>query len=156
MTRIVNILTPNRVISHYEGSSKIEVLHTLSELFSKTSNTLHENVLFNAFVEREKLGSTALGHGVAIPHIRDSHTTQPMGALLQLNKSINFDAEDHQPVDIIFALLVPDNQDREHLNLLAEISHLFISDHFRHQVRQAVNTRSLYELLVESHHENIA
>lgn len=152
MRHIVNILTPQRVISRCQAKSKKEVIQTLSTLFSEGSSILDTEPLFDAFIAREELGSTALGHGVAIPHIRSTLAPSALGAFLQLDKSIDFDAEDKQPTDIIFALVVPANQDKEHLELLSEISQLLISEHFRHQVRESKSSLSLFELLHHPHH----
>lgn len=157
MTHIVNIITPDRVVNQSTAKSKNEVIKLLSELFSKSATTLNTTQLFNAFIAREELGSTALGHGVAIPHIRSNTATQPLGAFVQLKRSIDFDAEDLQPVDIIFALVVPTDQDNEHLNLLAEISQLFASESFRHQVRLVTSHRALFDALITpEHHANCA
>lgn len=153
MTHLVDIITPDTVVYQSKAISKNEVIKRISERFAESAyNTLNANQVFDAFIARERLGSTALGHGVAIPHIRSDFAVKPMGALIQLDKSIDFDALDHCPVDILIALLVPTNQDKEHLELLAETSQLLASEDFRYQIRQASSATALFELLNHPHH----
>lgn len=153
MTHLIDIITPNRIVYQSKAISKNEVIKQISTLFANSSsNRLNANQLFDAFIAREHLGSTALGHGVAIPHIRSDIATQPMGALIQLHKSVDFDALDHFPVDIIFSLVVPAHQDNLHLTLLAEASQLLASEEFRYQVRQADSPLELFDLLNHPHH----
>ena len=157
MTQLVDIIAPNRVVYQSKAESKNEVIKVACERFADSAPTLlNTPQLFSAFVAREQLGSTALGHGVAIPHIRSDIATTPMAALIQLHKSIDFDALDYLPVDIILALVVPSQQDTLHLNLLAEASQRLASEDFRYQVRQADSAATLFDVLHLTHHADCA
>jgi nitrogen PTS system EIIA component len=93
------------------------------------------------------LGSTGLGHGVAIPHGRMGGLEAPIGAFVSLESAIDFDALDRQPVDLLFALLVPQESTSEHLQLLAQLAQMFSDAGFSGQLRASRDGRELYQLL---------
>ena len=96
-------------------------------------------------IAREKLGSTGLGAGIAIPHCRIGNCTHALGTLVTLDEAIDFDAPDGKPVDILFVLLVPDEAQQQHLDILASIAELFSQHAFCASVRQADKPSLLYE-----------
>lgn len=136
-------------------SSPKRVFETLSRLFAARQPALVQQAVLTAFVERERLGSTAIGHGIAIPHIRMPHLTQPLGAFLQLKEGINFTAPDTQAVDLIFALIVPEEAPEAHLNLLAQLATLLSSETLRTQLRSATDHHTLHATLLHAY-EKIA
>jgi PTS system nitrogen regulatory IIA component len=141
-------ITNNELIKcHIEVASKKMLLELVSQLFSNVLHIEADNQLFDDFIAREKLGSTALGHGVAIPHIRSKVTATPMLAILQLQSSIDFDAEDHRPVDIIFALVVPHDANNEHLQLLAECSSILVQQENRKLIRAATEPQDIMRVI---------
>jgi PTS system nitrogen regulatory IIA component len=110
--------------------------------------SLHYDDILDHLITREKLGSTALGHGIAIPHCRVGNCTQPLGALLSLNTPILFDAPDDKPVDILFVLLAPKEASQQHLDILANIARLFSQRRFCERLRAARDNSTLYKVAV--------
>ncbi|PPT92729.1 PTS sugar transporter subunit IIA [Xanthomonas theicola] len=102
--------------------------------------------LFASLCEREQLGSTAIGHGIAIPHGRAPHLDAPRGVLLRLDQPIDFDGRGAQ-VDLIFAMAVPAHYTHQHLMLLSELAEQFSDERFRDALRRAPDAAALHELL---------
>ena len=122
---ITNLLSPERVACRSDVGSKKRLLEQLGELLASSSPALSQNEIFDALLNREKLGSTGLGKGVAIPHGRVAGLERPVCALIQLAPALDFDATDGQPVDLVFALLVPEDSTEEHLQVLSTIAEIF-------------------------------
>ena len=118
------LLTPERIQLNADITSKKKALQELSRLFAQNNNGLDSNLIFDALTAREKLGSTALEKGIAIPHCRIPNCTRPLSAILTLGMGIDFDARDDQPVDLIWALIVPEQSTEEHLNILSNLAQL--------------------------------
>jgi len=144
---VKDIISPELIACKINASSKKRALEKISELLAKNNPAFNQQDIFESFLSREKLGSTALGHGVALPHGRLKSTDQTSGAFLQLDKGIDFDAEDQQPVDLIFAMLVPQESTEEHLKLLAQLAEMFSNKEFREKLRAAENNNELFGLL---------
>ncbi|MFC7520954.1 PTS sugar transporter subunit IIA [Xanthomonas populi] len=122
------------------------VLHTAAELLSCRQAGSAE--LYANLCEREALGSTAIGHGIAIPHGRCPNLTEPRGALLRLNTPVAFGRD--EPVDLIFAMAVPAHYTHQHLMLLSELAERFSDAAFRQQLRAAPNADALMALLTDA------
>lgn len=135
--KLLQLLDKQLIACQQCSPTKKAVLELISEKFAQLAKPSAKHEIFDAFIEREKLGSTALGHGIAIPHIRMSIFEQPKLSIIQLNQAVDFGAEDQRPVDLIFALIAPENGINDHLNLLAECSALLIKPHMRQQLRLA-------------------
>lgn len=133
----------------HPAASKKALLFNLSQAFSQHLNTNNENDIFEAFIARERLGSTSIGHGIAIPHIRCPHTTTPLGALVQLKQGIDFGSHDKKPIDLVFALMVPQQAQDTHLIILAHLAKLFHQPSFLAQLRNAQDNSSLYNTAVQ-------
>jgi PTS system nitrogen regulatory IIA component len=101
-------------------------------------------------IAREKLGSTGLGEGIAIPHCRIENCSQPTGILLTLAEPIDFDSPDNQPVDLVFALLVPAEAHQQHLDTLAGLARLFSQPDFCDSLRNAQDRAELFSLASEA------
>lgn len=144
---IADILQPSRVASHVETGSKKRTLEYLSELIAADNPALDAGKLFERFLERERLGSTGLGKGIAIPHCRISGNDRAMGAFIRLLEPIDFDAIDGQPVDLIFALVVPEEATQEHLDLLAQLAEMFADPGTLAALRSAADDAGLYGLI---------
>jgi len=128
------------------ASSKKKLLERISETISNNNSQLQEDVVFNTLINRERLGSTGIGKGIAIPHGRSKNLEEPIAILIKLDTPIDFDSIDHQPVDLIFTLLVPEESNQEHLNLLAELARKFSQHGFCDQLRKAENNQELYDI----------
>jgi PTS system nitrogen regulatory IIA component len=147
--QIADIITPERVASHVSAGSKKRALETLSAIIAKQSGDgLTSQDVFESLIARERLGTTAIDHGVAIPHGRLKNAKETIGAFIQLDKGIDCDALDKQAVSLVFALLVPEESTEEHLQLLARLAAMFSDEQLREQLRTAADSRALYELLI--------
>jgi len=147
---IIDLLTPERTLYASTIGSKKRALEVLSRLFSQQPD-INSHELFEAFIERERLGTTAIGYGIAIPHIRSTAVKQPQAALMLLSQALDFNALDRQWVDILVGLIVPAEATIEHLQILAALAETFSHETFRNQLRQATDSQSLYQIATNSH-----
>lgn len=147
--QLADILIPERVVGHVQAGSKKRALETLSEILAENSSlTLPALEIFDSLLARERLGTTAIDHGVAIPHGRLKNSSETLGAFVQLKAGIDCDAMDRQPVQLLFALLVPEESTEEHLQLLARLAKMFNDTDLREKLRNAPDSQSLYDLLL--------
>jgi PTS system nitrogen regulatory IIA component len=119
------------------ASSKKRVLEQAARLLAGTADEPEAEQIFERLLERERLGSTGLAGGVALPHARMPGIDNSRGAFLQLAQAVEFDALDGSPVDLVFALLVPENANEEHLQLLAKLAGMFNEKELRDRLREA-------------------
>lgn len=146
MNFLTSILNPERTVCRDPGVSKKRLFETIARIISEDQPYLVYEEVLSQMIAREKLGSTGLGQGIAIPHCRVDACQQPLGTLITLEQPIDFDAPDDQPVDLLFALLVPGEAHQQHLDILSNIARLFSQDSFCQQLRAARDNRALYEL----------
>ena len=144
--KLSEILSADRVVAGAALNSKKKVLEDLSRLLSG-GTSLASGDIFNSLVGREKLGSTGLGHGVAIPHGRVAGVPQSVGAFMRLKHPIDYDAHDGQPVDLVFGLLVPQQATEEHLKHLAAIAEMFSNEQFCAKLRDTTDDKQLHKLI---------
>ncbi len=149
---VLSILSPRRVLCGVQGGSKKRTLETLARHIAEDIPTLSADDLFSSLVARERLGSTGIGHGIAIPHCRLANCTGTLGALITLQDPVDFDAIDGNPVDIIFALLVPDEANDEHLQILAGLAERLSQPEYLEALRGADSNQALFEAAV---HESV-
>ena len=145
---LADIITPDRIFEEVSGGSKKKVLETAAGLIAQRCPELDANELFDNLISREKLGSTGLGKGIAIPHCRANHCSKVIGTFLKLATSVDFDSIDHEPVDMLFVLLVPQDAQEEHLKVLSKVAGLFNDDKRRQELRDAHTSHKLYDALV--------
>jgi nitrogen PTS system EIIA component len=148
MQELAEILTPGRTACRIPGVSKKRLFETLAKIINQDQVSLPYSLVLSSLISREKLGSTGLGLGIAIPHCRIDNCTHAMGVLVTLEEAIDFDAPDSKPVDILFVLLVPQEAEQKHLDILASIAGLFSQDEFCSAIRSAKDTESLYSTAV--------
>ncbi len=146
---IASLLPADQILCGPEVSSKKRALEILSSLLAKSGPELSEEEIFDGLLHRERLGTTGLGRGVAIPHTRLPSLTRPTLAMIKLDKGIDFDAPDHQPVDILFALAVPDDDNSSHLDILAMLAEMLGRQEFIEQLRKTFNCEALYQQLAQ-------
>lgn len=144
---ISDLLIQERVSCCPQIGSKKRLLENISELLARNVPQLSSNEIFDSLISREKLGSTGLGKGVAIPHGRLSALARPVCAFIKLEQPIEFDALDGRPVDLVFALIVPENSTEEHLQILSGIATLFSNPAFCSDIRDCGNDACLWQLL---------
>ena len=147
--RLTDLLSPERIACKTSAPSKKRALEKLSELISSASPRVGAIEVFDSLLARERLGGTGVGYGVAIPHGRLKNEETTLGAFISLEQAIDFDAVDKQPVDLLFALLVPEQSTDEHLQALASIATMFKDGGMRERLRQASSDSELYELIAE-------
>lgn len=141
------LIVPERVLCCPELGSKKRLLEGISELLARDVPQHSRNEIFDSLISREKLGSTGLGKGVAIPHGRMSALIHPVCAFIKLDHPVEFDAADGQPVDLLCALIVPENSTDDHLQILSSIATMFGDQAFCERVRECANEECLYQLL---------
>ena len=146
---ITDLLMPDRVSCRDDLGSKKRLLEYVSELLAGSSPKLTQNEIFDALINREKLGSTGLGKGVAIPHGRIASLGRPVCAFVRLATPVDFDAMDGQPVDLIFTLLVPEDSTEEHLQVLSTIAEIFSNAGICKALRQCDTDSCLLEQLCQ-------
>lgn len=142
-----DLISEARIGCGVEISSKKRLLETLAELLANDHPRLNTETVFERLLERERLGSTGLGHGIALPHARVKEVTEVLGAFVQTVSGIDYDAADGQPVDLAFALLVPEAANEEHLQLLAKLAGLFSDPAYRTRLREASSKTAILQLL---------
>ena len=147
MSTLQNLITPQRIAVGMAASSKKRLLEKLGELMHADVPTLDINAAFSSLIERERLGSTGIGHGVALPHGRLRGLDHPVGALGILADGMDFEAIDNQPVRLVFALLVPEDANEEHLKLLSLLAGLFSKEDIRQHLLKADNPQDIYHYL---------
>ena len=144
---IADILSPDRIAFGANLASKKAVLEELARLMSLADARLTAEAVFDSLLARERLGSTALGSGIAIPHGRLNYQDHTFGAFLRLKKGVDYDAVDNQPVDLFFALSVPTRTTDEHLEMLATLARAFSDETLLAKLRSAGSATTIYDLL---------
>ncbi len=146
MNLIAPLLTPDTTLLDLSFSSKKKLFEHAAELFAQTHG-LKATDIFTSLFERERLGSTALGYGIAIPHGRIKGLKDACGAFYRLKSPLEFDAPDNQPVTLCFILMVPKDADERHLQILGELAQLFSDDAMRAKMLDAATPDELIALL---------
>lgn len=145
---IADLLTPRGVIAQLRVSNKKAVLQELAKRAATLSGVADRHI-HDALVERERLGSTGIGRGVALPHAKLAELPQLLGVFARLERPIAFEAIDDQPVDLVFALLAPGDAGAEHLRALARVSRLLRDDAICQKLRGTDSVDALYALLTD-------
>ncbi len=146
---LADIISPDRVISNVQAKSKKRAFETISDVIASNADvSMGANDIFDSLIARERLGTTAIGHGIAIPHGRIKESSKTIGAFVQLSDGVDCDALDDQAVKLIFAVLVPENTNEEHLQLLARLAQMFKNSELREKLLAAQDNKTLYDLLV--------
>ena len=141
------LISPDAVLYCDHVTSKKRALEVISELLGHETRADDPLPIFELLTEREKLGSTSLGHGVALPHARTDLCDRAIGAFIKLDQGVDFDSPDNIPTDLIFALMVPEHYTDEHLKILAGLAGLFNDKHFCQTLRNASGSQELFKRL---------
>ncbi|GAB3094155.1 PTS IIA-like nitrogen regulatory protein PtsN [Aestuariicella hydrocarbonica] len=145
---VQSFLSQHRTRCGVEASSKKRALQILSELIAEDQPTLSADEIFLNLTARERLGSTGLGGGIAIPHCRINNCATTVGALIQLQTPIDYEAIDSKPVDLLFALIVPEEAHDEHLQTLATIAEQLSQPGYLQSLRSAKDSESLFQAAI--------
>ncbi len=146
MNRLASILSPAQVLAHVEVTSKKRAFEEAGLLFENLHG-LSRALVTDSLFSRERLGSTGLGHGVAIPHGRIKGLKAPMAAVFQLANPIGFDAPDDQVVGLLIFLLVPEAATQKHLEILSEIAELLSDADLREKLLACTDSLALHALI---------
>lgn len=146
MNFLSQILTPQRTACRVAGIDKTHLFDIIARILSDDQESLPYDEVLERLVTREKLGSTGMGQGIAIPHCRLAQCARPLGSLLTLEEAIPFDAPDGIPVDLVFVLLVPVHAHQEHLDILANIAQLISQADICERLRTCTDDRALYDI----------
>lgn len=148
MNLVSKLLKPANVLLDVEAGSKKRLFELASQAF-EASEGVSASEVFDSLFSREKLGSTALGHGIAIPHGRIKGLKETACAFVRMKAPIDFDAPDSLPVDLLFILLAPAAASDLHLQILAELAQMFSEKDMREQLRAAPDADRLHALIRE-------
>jgi PTS system nitrogen regulatory IIA component len=145
---ITDLVTPAAVVASLKATSKKQALQELARRAAELTGE-QERAIFDVLLERERLGTTGVGDGVAIPHGKLPNLRKLVGIFARLERPIDFEAIDEQPVDLIFLLLAPGTAGADHLKALARVSRLLRDRQMREKLRGSETREALYALLVE-------
>ena len=145
MNRLSRLLSPTNVVLDLSVTSKKRLFEQVGLLF-ENNHGIERSKVFDSLFARERLGSTGLGEGVAIPHGRIKGLKEALAAGARLAEPIAFDAPDGKPVSLLFVLLVPEHANEQHLGLLSELAQLFADRDFRAMLATAAHSSAIIEL----------
>ena len=152
---INDLLVPEGVVADLKATSKKQALQDLAKRAAEVSG-LHERAIFDVLMERERLGTTGVGNGIAIPHGKLASLERLHGLFARLEQPIDFPAIDERPVDLIFVLLAPENAGADHLKALARISRLLRNNGICDKLRGTDSAEALFAILTESQEDRAA
>lgn len=155
MNRLASILPVDQVLVSVEVTSKKRAFEEAGLLF-ESLHGLSRALVTDSLFARERLGSTGLGHGVAIPHGRIKGLKAPMAAVFQLLQPIGFDAPDEQPVNLLIFLLVPEAATQKHLEILSEIAELLSDGGLRERIKASASSEALHQQIAQWHSAHMA
>ena len=148
MNRLAAILPPSNVLVDVDATSKKRVFEQAGLLFENQHSIARSTVTDNLFA-RERLGSTGLGHGVAIPHGRIKGLKNPLAAVLRTQQPIGFDSPDDEPVKLLIFLLVPEAATQRHLEILSEIAEMLSDRELRTQLVNEPDAAAVHKLIAD-------
>ena len=143
---IEDLITPARVMPRLKATSKKHVLQELAKRAADLTG-LHERAIFDVLLERERLGTTGVGNGIAIPHGKLPEIKELFGLFARLDEPVDFDAIDEQPVDLVFLLLAPEGAGADHLKALARIARLLRDQDVAKKLRASRDAQAIYSVL---------
>ncbi len=144
-----DLITPESVVPNLRAGSKKQALQELAKAAADLTG-LHERQIFDVLLERERLGTTGVGSGIAIPHGKLANLDRIQGVFARLENPVDFDSIDEQPVDLIFLLLAPESAGADHLKALAQVSRLLRDQAVCKKLRATDTADAIYALLSES------
>ena len=150
-----DLVTPDAILPSLKANSKKQALQAIAEKAAAMTG-VQEREIFETLIKREKLGSTGVGGGIAIPHGKLGGLTRIFGLFARMPKPIDFEALDEHPVDLIFLLLAPENAGADHLKALARIARLFREPGVVQKLRASADATTIYAVLTEGATHNAA
>lgn len=153
-TGISDILPVGHIVRGHSTTSKKCLLEDLAGMFAGETVDLDARTIFSNLIERENMGSTGIGSGVALPHGRVNGLSKTLAIFMSLAEPLDFDAADNEPVNLVFALLVPEHATDAHLKLLAQIAGLFRDPDLRAAIASSDSAEEIHELLTSHTSQN--
>src|SRR6059058_2823039 len=144
---LTDLVAPNAIIPALKVNSKKQVLQELAAKAAELSGQ-NERTIFETLLQREKLGSTGVGNGIAIPHGKLPKLNKLFGLFARLDRPVDFEALDGQPVDLVFLLLAPEGAGADHLKALARVARLLRDADVAHKLRQSRDAEALYAVII--------
>lgn len=145
---MIDLITPKGIIANLRAGSKKQALQELARKAAEVTG-LHDRAIFDVLLERERLGTTGVGHGIAIPHGKLPNLDKVHGIFARLERPVDFDAIDEQPVDLMFLLLAPEAAGADHLKALARVSRLLRDSAMCEKLRGSESADAIYALLTQ-------
>lgn len=145
---MIDLITPKGIIANLRAGSKKQALQELAKKAAEVTG-LHDRAIFDVLLERERLGTTGVGHGIAIPHGKLPSLDKVHGIFARLERPVDFDAIDEQPVDLMFLLLAPEAAGADHLKALARVSRLLRDSVMCEKLRGSESADAIYALLTQ-------
>ena len=149
--KISDILSPKNILSNIDCNSKKAAVELLAKNLADSNNGISQIEIIDCFITREKLGSTGLGNGIAIPHGRLKYCKKTIAGFIQLSNGVDYEAVDKIPVDLIFALIVPEESTNEHLQILAMLAKTLSTSKTVDNLRKSKSSSETFSLLTNSH-----
>ena len=146
---ISSLLATNRIFTDADISSKKRLLEFIAEQAAEELS-LPTSSIYNKLLERERLGSTGLGKGIAVPHARLGNIKAPHACLVKLKQAINYDAMDKQKVDLIFVLFIPEESTEEHLQILASLAKIFSQKTVTEKIRISQSANDIIQIIIQA------
>ena len=143
------LLSPQRIFFDVEVSSKKKLLELIANIVADQAQ-LTESSIYSNLLNRERLGSTGLGHGFAVPHARVEELEQTIGCLFRLKEPVNFEAPDNEPVDLVFTIIIPQEATEEHLMILSSLAKLFSQSDVRDAIRNATSKDEIAQIILSA------
>jgi len=143
------LLSPQRIFLDVEVSSKKKLLELIANIVADQGQ-LTESSIYSSLLNRERLGSTGLGHGFAVPHARVEDLDQTIGCLFRLKEPVNFEAPDNQPVDLVFTVIIPQEATEEHLIILSSLAKLFSQSDVRNAIHNAASKDEIAQIILSA------
>ena len=146
---VTDLISTDGVLANLRATSKKQALQELSQRAAQVTG-LHERAIFDVLMERERLGTTGVGNGIAIPHGKLANIDRLFGLFARLERPVDFDSIDEHPVDLIFLLLAPESAGADHLKALARVSRLLRDQAVCEKLRGTDDAEALFAVLTES------
>ena len=140
------LLSPQRIFLDTEITSKKKLLQLIANIVADQTQ-LSESSIFSSLLNRERLGSTGLGEGFAVPHARLNDLDQTLGCFFRLKEAVNFEAPDNKPVDLVFTIIIPEQATEEHLMILSSLASIFSKTEICDAIRNAGNKDEIAEII---------
>jgi PTS system nitrogen regulatory IIA component len=140
------LLSPEKIFIDTEVTSKKKLLEMIANIVADRSN-LAQSTVYNNLLGRERLGSTGLGKGFAVPHARVPDLNQVIGCFFRLKQPVNFESPDNQPVDLVFTIVIPEEATEEHLLILSSLARIFSQPEVCQAIRDAANKEEIEKII---------